>query len=136
MGFQFLQILITLGSYLNGALCLCFYHFFILCTSEAHCVHFIHAVRKFNKNRDLHKDFLKNVCGSLYKPLPQAKQSFFHIFWKKQKKHLGLGNSFWCIFWRVHFLFRSLWKNWLTFFVKSIKNSTEIGFINNILSCT
>ena len=49
-------------------------------------VHFIHAVREFNKNRDLHKDFLKNVCGSLYKPLPQAKQSFFSYILKEAEK--------------------------------------------------
>ena len=50
-------------------------------------VHFIHAVREFNKNRDLHKDFLKNVCGSLYKPLPQAKQSFF-IYFERSRKNI------------------------------------------------
>ena len=57
-------------------------------------VHFIHAVREFNKNRDLHKDFLKNVWLVIHTNLCSRQNKVFFIYFERGRKTSRLGNSF------------------------------------------
>ena len=49
--------------------------------------------REFNKNRDMHKDFLKNVW-LVIQTFASGKTKFFSYILKEAEKHLRLGNLF------------------------------------------